>query len=69
MCLPVLPPSVASKLCMTWCVAVCCIHADALCCRTYAEEQRIDPELRKLLPRDEGKPIEKPAELALRERM
>jgi len=48
---------------------VCCIHADALCCRTYAEEQRIDPELRKLLPRDEGKPIEKPAELALRERM
>lgn len=42
---------------------------DADSFRTYAEEQRIDPELRKLLPRDEGKPIEKPAELALRERM
>ncbi|DBA96032.1 TPA: hypothetical protein ACH3X1_001533 [Trebouxia sp. C0004] len=42
---------------------------DADSFRTYAEEQRIDPELRKLLPRDESKPIEKPAELALRERM
>ena len=41
-------------------------------CRTYrqyAEEHHIDAELRKLLPRDEGKPIEKPAERALRERM
>lgn len=38
-------------------------------CRQYAEERHIDEELRKLLPRDEGKPTEKPAERALRERM
>lgn len=46
------------------------LHTAALPdCRQYAEEHHIDPELRKLLPRDEGKPIEKPAERALRERM
>ena len=46
----------------------CC--ADALSVhRQYAEEHHINEELRKLLPRDEGKPIEKPAERALRERM
>ena len=37
--------------------------------RQYAEEHHINEDLRKLLPRDEGKPIEKPAERALRERM
>lgn len=46
-------------------------HAKLACllCRQYAEEYHISQELRKLLPRDEGKPIEKPAERALRERM
>ncbi|KAL3153768.1 hypothetical protein ABBQ32_013356 [Trebouxia sp. C0010 RCD-2024] len=42
---------------------------DADSFRQYAEEYHISQELRKLLPRDEGKPIEKPAERALRERM
>ena len=46
-------------------------HADLvwLLRRQYAEEHHISEELRTLLPRDEGKPIEKPAERALRERM
>ena len=33
------------------------------------EEKHIDEALRKLLPRDEGRPVEKPAEEALRKRM
>lgn len=33
------------------------------------EEHQIDPALRALLPKDEGKPIERPAEAALRTRM
>ena len=62
--------------------AVCCCtvcHCECVLCvvlslnllvhRQYAEEHQINEELRKLLPRDEGKPIEKPAERALRERM
>lgn len=44
-------------------------HNSLLLYRQYAEEYHINEELRKLLPRDEGKPIEKPAERALRERM
>lgn len=33
------------------------------------QEEHFSEELRALLPRDEGKPVEKPAEAALRERM
>ena len=52
--------------CLIMCTA---IHEAMLLHRQYAEEHHISEELRKLLPRDEGKPIEKPAERALRERM
>ena len=38
-------------------------------CRQWVEEHQIDPALRALLPKDEGKPIERPAEAALRTRM
>ena len=39
------------------------------CRRQWAEEHQIDPALRVLLPKDEGKPVERPAEAALRTRM
>lgn len=42
------------------------------CAETFkkeALEKKLPEELRKLLPREEGKPTEKPAEAALRERM
>ena len=39
------------------------------CHRQWAEEHQIDPALRALLPKDEGKPVERPAEAALRTRM
>lgn len=42
---------------------------DADVFRQALEEQHMDEELRPLLPRPDGKPIEKPAEAALRERM
>ena len=42
---------------------------DAESFRQVVEEQHIEEELRALLPRPEGKPIEKPAEAGLRERM
>ena len=51
------------------CNGVRCCPDVLLVHRQYAEEHHINEELRKLLPRDEGKPIEKPAERALRERM
>lgn len=38
-------------------------------CRLYVEKYHINDDLRKLLPHGEGKPVEKPAERALRERM
>ena len=37
--------------------------------RQCVEEDFIDENLRRLLPHDEGRPIEKPAEQALRLRM
>ena len=37
--------------------------------RQWVEEHQIDPALRALLPKDEGKPVERPAEAALRTRM
>lgn len=39
------------------------------CRRQWAEEHQIDPALRALLPKEEGKPVERPAEAALRMRM
>ena len=38
-------------------------------CRRYVEEEHLDENLRKHLPRDEGKAVEKPAEAALRTKM
>ena len=40
-----------------------------LTCRRYIEEEHLDESLRRHLPRDEGKPIEKPAEANLRTKM
>jgi len=37
--------------------------------RQWVEEHQINPVLRALLPKDEGKPMERPAEAALRTRM
>lgn len=43
------------------------------CCapgpRRYIEEEHLDESLRRHLPREEGKPIEKPAEANLRTKM
>ena len=46
-------------------------HREAclLSCRQYMEENHIEEHLRRLLPREEGRPVEKPAEAALRKRM
>ncbi|CAD7697548.1 unnamed protein product [Ostreobium quekettii] len=44
-------------------------YTDAEAFRKDVEEEHFSEELRRLLPRDEGKPVEKPAEAALRERM
>lgn len=46
---------------MTWIVC----GAD----RRFIEEEQLDEELVKHLPREEGKPVEKPAEAALRTKM
>lgn len=37
--------------------------------RRFIEEEQLDEELVKHLPREEGKPVEKPAEAALRTKM
>ena len=37
--------------------------------RAYVEGERMSDSMRSLLPRDDGKPIERPAEAQLRERM
>lgn len=58
-----------------WCSYSSADRADAGVCvcvcvsRQHVEEKHIDEALRKLLPRDEGRPVEKPAEEALRKRM
>ena len=40
-------------------------------CAVYRQcvEDHIDEELRAVLPKEEGRPVEKPAEAALRQRM
>ena len=40
-----------------------------LACRHYMENEHIEEDLRALLPKEEGKPVEKPPEAALRLRM
>ena len=37
--------------------------------RRYIEEEELNEELRKYLPREDGKAVEKPAEAALRTKM
>ena len=44
-------------------------YYDAESFRAAVEEEQLDSDLRALLPRPDGKPIEKPAEAALRQRM
>lgn len=44
-------------------------YTDAETFKKEALETQLPEELRELLPREEGKPTEKPAEAALRERM
>ena len=39
------------------------------CHRRYIEEEELNEELRKYLPREDGKAVEKPAEAALRTKM
>ena len=38
-------------------------------CRRYIEEEELSEDLRKYLPREDGKAVEKPAEAALRTKM
>lgn len=46
-----------------------CGVQETLLCRSYMESEHIEEDLRALLPKEEGKPVEKPAEAALRVRM
>ena len=38
-------------------------------CRRFIEEDHLEEELRKYLPREDGKAVEKPAEASLRTKM
>lgn len=45
------------------------LQAKMLLCRNYMESEHIEESLRALLPKDDSKAVEKPAEAALRLRM
>ncbi len=47
---------------MDWTIHIGAIHRQCV-------EDHIDEELRAVLPKEEGRPVEKPAEAALRQRM
>lgn len=57
----------AHSTCLNWtCQKVLVLFNKIVC---LCQAQHIAEDLQQLLPREEGKPVEKPAEAALRDRM